>query len=72
MTSSTSEDDLRRLPVSVDIVTAGRFLGIGRDAAYDLARRDEFPCPVYRLGRKYVVPTAGLRRLLLIDADPAA
>jgi hypothetical protein len=49
-------------PPTVDIETAARVLGCGRTLAYELARRNEFPCPVLRLGTRYVVPTAGLLR----------
>jgi Helix-turn-helix domain len=48
----------------VDLLTAGRVLGIGRTTAYALARSGEFPCPVVRVGGAYKVPTSGLLRLL--------
>ena len=47
---------------TVDVETAGKILGVGRSAAYRLARREEIP--VLRLGRRFVVPVAALRRLL--------
>jgi hypothetical protein len=52
------------LPVMVDLLTAGRMLGIGRTTAYKLAQAGEFPCPVVRVGGVYKVPTIGLLRLL--------
>jgi hypothetical protein len=52
------------LPVTVDLLTAGRMLGIGRTTAYKLAQAGEFPCPVVRVGGVYKVPTIGLLRLL--------
>ena len=51
-------------PVVVDLVTAGRWLGIGRTTAYRLAERDEFPAPVLRIGHSYRVPTVSLLTLL--------
>lgn len=35
--------ELLALPVTVDVPTAARALGLGRSTAYELARRDEFP-----------------------------
>ena len=55
---------LHSLPPTVDIEEAARLLGCGRSLAYELARRGEFPCRVLRLGRRYVVPSADLLRLL--------
>ena len=58
-----------RMPVVVDIATAASALGLGRSTGYELARRDEFPCRVLRVGSSYRVPTAELLRLLGIDPD---
>lgn len=59
--------EILALPVVVDVTTAARALGLGRSTAYELARRDEFPCPVLRVGSSYRIPTAGLLRLLGIE-----
>lgn len=56
--------ELLALPVVVDITTAARALGLGRSTGYELARRDEFPCRVLRIGSSYRVPTADLLRVL--------
>lgn len=56
--------ELLALGVSTDLQTAARALGIGRNTAYTLAQRGEFPTKVLRLGTRFVVPTAGLRALL--------
>lgn len=61
--------ELRRLPPATDIETAGRALGIGRTKAYDLARKNEFPVKVLRVGNSYRVVTADLLRLLGIDQN---
>lgn len=56
--------ELLALPVSVDLVCAGRALGMGRTLAYDLAKRGQFPVRVLRLGNKYRVARADLLRQL--------
>ncbi|MPZ79643.1 MAG: helix-turn-helix domain-containing protein [Actinophytocola sp.] len=62
--SGMTLDELTALPTVLDLVTAARALGIGRTTAYELARRDRFPCPLIRVGGGYRVPTAGLLRVL--------
>jgi len=59
--------ELLALPVTIDVPTAARALGLGRSTAYELARRGEFPCRVLRVGSSYRVPTADLMRVLGID-----
>ncbi len=61
--------EVRGLPASVDIVTAGRALGVGRDTAYRLAADGQFPAPVIRVGRRWVVPRAGILRALGLDVE---
>lgn len=56
--------EIAGLPAVTDLVTAGRALGIGRTRAYELARAGQFPCPVIRSGRIWLVPTAGLLAVL--------
>ena len=56
--------EIAALPAVTDLVTAGRALGLGRTKAYDLARAGQFPCPVIRAGKNWMVPTAGLLALL--------
>ncbi|MGI8613720.1 MAG: hypothetical protein ACR2KL_07260 [Nocardioidaceae bacterium] len=70
MSASTwTAEQLRALGVRTDLVTAASVLGIGRTTAHELARRDAFPVPVLRLGRRYVVPVAPVLRLLGLDYD---
>jgi excisionase family DNA binding protein len=59
--------ELLALPAVVDITTAARALGLGRSTAYELARRDELPCRVLRIGSSYRIPTADLLRILGIE-----
>jgi len=64
-------NELLALPVSVDLLTAGRALGVGRTTSYELARRGEFPTPVRRLGNRYRVTRADLLRALGVTEDGA-
>lgn len=66
--SAATFAEVADLPVMVDLLTAGRMLGIGRTTAYKLAQAGEFPCPVVRVGGVYKVPTVGLLRLLGLHA----
>ncbi|MER6000876.1 helix-turn-helix domain-containing protein [Nonomuraea angiospora] len=65
--------EIQQLPAVVDLVTAGRALGLGRTTAYQLAKDGHFPCRIIRIGKKYLVPTAALLALLgdhtLIEED---
>ncbi|SFA38172.1 hypothetical protein SAMN05444374_10181 [Rhodococcoides kroppenstedtii] len=61
---------VRNLGIQTDIPTASSVLGLGVTTGYQLAKRGEFPVPVLRIGRKYIVPVAGLLRAMGIE-DPA-
>lgn len=63
-TTQMNREELLALPVTVDVVAAGRALGMGRTMAYDLAKRGEFPIRLLRLGAKYRVARADLLRYL--------
>ena len=72
---TASKDGLTRaellaLPVTVDVPTAARALGLGRSTAYELARRDEFPCRVLRVGNSYRIPDGGIRDAGLASNSP--
>lgn len=60
-------EELLALPVSVDLVTAGRAFGLGRTKAFELAQSDEFPCRVLRVGKKYRVPRSAIFEALGIN-----
>lgn len=51
---------------TLSVPVAGAYLGLGRDSAYAAANRGDLP--VIRIGRRMVVPTAALRKLLGVDA----
>lgn len=67
-----TRDELLALPAAIDLPTAGRAFGFGRNKAFELARRGEFPVRVLRLGNSYRVPTAEVLRALGIDEQVAA
>jgi hypothetical protein len=58
-----------RASATVDLMTAARALGLGRTKAYELAKREQFPCRVIRIGEHYRIPTAGLLELLGVTAE---
>jgi len=63
-TPAWTTDAVRQLGLTTDVATAGAVLGIGRTKAYELAKNGEFPVPLLRVGRRYLVPTQGLLSLL--------
>lgn len=62
-----SAEQIRALGTRTDLVTAGQILGIGRSKCYQLARAGQFPVPMIRHGRRYVVPVAPILALLGLD-----
>ncbi|MEU5425276.1 helix-turn-helix domain-containing protein [Streptomyces olivoreticuli] len=62
--------ELFRLPVTVDLRTAARALGMSLGTAYRLIGRGVFPCPVVRPGHRYRVPTSALMRVLEVESRP--
>lgn len=62
----TSEEVIA-LGVTTDVPTLADILGIGRTKAYELARADLLPVPVFRFGSRFVVPVAPVLRLLGFD-----
>jgi len=67
-----SMEELLALPVSVDLRTAARAFGIGRDAAYRMAAAGIFPCPVRREGQQYRVTRPDLFRAVGLPPDAVA
>jgi hypothetical protein len=71
--SGPPADDVTALPAVIDVETAGRLLGLGRSAAYQLVKDGDWPTPVLRLGRRWRVLTAPLLALLGVDGlEPSA
>jgi hypothetical protein len=70
VSSSVREDRrlhvaLADLPPTVTVPEAGRICGIGRSAAYRAAATGELP--TIRIGRRLLVPTAPLLRMLGVE-----
>lgn len=59
----TSDTATERRTYTVD--EAGELLGIGRNTAYEAARRGEIP--TIKIGRRLLVPRAALERMLAGD-----
>lgn len=59
------------LPPVLDLIAAGRLLGIGRTMTYELVRTGEWPTPAIRLGRLIKVPTQPLLERLQKGFGPA-
>ena len=68
MTNGMTLAELLAMPVTVDITTASRALGLGRSTGYELPA-GRFPVP--RAARRQLLPrsTAELLRTLGIDLD---
>lgn len=64
-----SPEAVAALGVRTDMETSNEILGISRTWGYTLAREGKYPVPVLKLGRKYVVPVAGLLKALGIADD---
>ncbi len=62
-----SPGEIRALGATTDLLTAASVLRIGRTKAYRLARTNEFPVPVIRTGRRYLVAVTHLLRVLGMD-----
>ena len=58
------------LPVTVDLRTAARALGMCPATAYRLNRLGTFPCPVMHIGGRYRIATTELMRTLGIEEMP--
>jgi predicted DNA-binding transcriptional regulator AlpA len=59
---ATKLQDISRETLNIE--TAGKMLGVSRAVAYELARRDQLPVPVIRLGRRMVVSKRALEEVL--------
>lgn len=64
-----SIEDLLALPAVVDLTTAGKAWRMGHSKAAELARKEEFPCPVLRVGRYWKVRKVELLRSLGLNLD---
>lgn len=72
MNITWSEEAIRALGVKTDVGTAGSILGLSRTQSYQAIKDGRFPVEVVRVGRRMIVPTAPIRRLLGIDPEASA
>lgn len=72
MMAGLTAAELRQLPAVVDLVTAGKALGIGRSKSYELVHAGQFPCRVIRVGHHYRVSTTELLHVLGMQELAAA
>ncbi|SCL73574.1 hypothetical protein [Micromonospora peucetia] len=61
---------IRSLGVVTNVVTAGAALGIGRTKAYELAKMNQFPVRILKVGFRYLVPVADIMDLLVGETTP--
>ena len=62
-------EQLAALPAMVDLRTAGKAVGLGRDASYSQAKDGTFPVEVLPLGRFLRVRKADLMAYLHLNMD---
>ncbi len=65
-----TEERIRNLGLLTDLPTAASIFGLGRALAYELAKNDDFPVPVIRVGSRYRVPVAAILAALRLPPDP--
>ncbi len=65
-------EEIRTLGAVTDLRTALRAAGIGTTYGYQKAAKNELPFPVWRVGRQYRVPVAGLLKALGIEDETKA
>jgi hypothetical protein len=62
-------EEVRALGVQTDVETAGSIFGLSTTQAYVAVNNGVFPVDVIKVGRRYLVPTAPILRLLGIDPE---
>jgi excisionase family DNA binding protein len=63
-----TEQEVLELPVTINLLTSARALGISRSEAYILARSGRYPVPTYMVGNRYRVRRSDLLTFLRITA----
>lgn len=72
MRTTWTPEAVRALGVRTTVPIAGEIVaGLSETQAYELAKRGGFPVPVVKVGRRLVVPTAPILRLLGLDTATA-
>lgn len=70
--TASASDRYDTLPLVLDLLQAAALLGLGRTTAYRLVHDNEWPTPVFRLGRLIKIPTQPLLDLLTGGQPTAA
>jgi predicted DNA-binding transcriptional regulator AlpA len=70
-TGAMSMEELLSLPATVNVTTAARALGIGRDKAYQLIKSGDFPVRTLPLGSTVRVSTVALWKFLGVGRPEA-
>lgn len=65
--AALTPNEIRTLPASIDLVTAGRALGVCRTKAHEMARAGKWPVPLFRVGTRYRVRRSDLLAFLGIE-----
>lgn len=65
-----TDQEVRDLPVSIDLMTAAKALGISRSEAYSMVQGGRFPVATYRVGTRYRVARGHLLKFLGMDDAP--
>lgn len=63
--------EIRRLPATVEVATAATALGVGRSTLYEAIRTGQSPVRTITVGRRILVLTADLIRVVGGDGDGA-
>lgn len=63
-----TEVEVHALPVTIDLLTSAKALGVSRSEAYILARAGQYPIRIYRVGTRYRVAKADLVAFLGLTA----
>lgn len=72
MSVQFTAEEIRALGVRMHAVTACQIVyDVGRTRAYEMLRDGDHDLPVLRSGRKYVVPTSAVLRLLGLNGEPS-
>lgn len=67
-----TRQEVLALPVTVDLMTTARALGIGRSMAYEMARSGTYPIPLFPVGRRYRATRVDLLAALGITDEDSA
>jgi excisionase family DNA binding protein len=67
-----TRDEVLALPVTIDLLTTAKALGISRSMAYEMARSGTYPIALYRVGQRYRATRADLMEALGISDNAPA